>query len=212
MLTTSEECSVSNKEGRFIVFEGGHGSGKTTQSEILVDFLRAKLIKVRYTKEPYGLDFIPMIEKYANSRKIDSPVLLYLLAASRFCHIQDIQEWLKENEFVICDRYIISSLVYQQIQGFGLDLIEKVNYFAIKPDVTFFMKTSLEKRLSRLHDLERKRDNLFFKKANLTKEQELYEAIVKRWNKEKFGNLIVLDGEAEATALNAEIASYLHVT
>ena len=168
MLT--EGYSIKRKNSKFIVFEGGHGSGKTTQAEKLVDFLHAKQIKACYTKEPYGTDFIPLIEKFAKKIDINSPVLMYLIAASRYCHVQDINKLLKTNNFVICDRYIISSLVYQQIQGFSTYTISKVNSFIIKPDVTFYMRASLSKRLMRLRCIERKRETtIFSRKKHLQK-------------------------------------------
>ena len=195
------ELIVPRSNGRLIVFEGGHGSGKTTQAMALVKHLQDKGTAARYSKEPYGDDLIRIIEKYATEHLSGSPVLMYLLAASRYLHVQDIKSWLDAGEFVVCDRYILSSLVYQQIQGMTMKEITRVNYFAIKPEMTFFLDVSLKKRMERMSSMQRNRNSYFFKEGQLVKEQELYSSLVTCWNEKKYGRIVVIDGEGDVTKI-----------
>jgi dTMP kinase len=205
------EKSMQNAIGYsgFIVFEGGHGSGKTTQAKLLAKYLKENQMKARYTKEPYGHDFIRLINKYSAGDIYGSPVLMYLSAASRFIHVKDIKSWLAMGESVICDRYILSSFVYQQIQGISLDAIKKVNSFAIKPRVTFYVNVTLKERLERLHKLQKNKNGFFLKKEKLAEEQNLYGSMVHNWNLDIYGRIVVIDGEANPSKVHQNIVSHL---
>jgi dTMP kinase len=195
-------------KGKFIVFEGGHGSGKTTQAKMLVKYLQDNGMRARYTKEPYGDDLIPLISKYSDDL-LDSPVLMYLLAASRCIHVRDIKCWIANGEFVVCDRYILSSLVYQQIQGIPLKVIKNVNSFSLKPYATFYVKAPLKARLRRLCNTHRDRKSFFLKNSQLDKEQNLYDGLVHRWNKKRYGRIVTISGEASSAKVHESIVNHL---
>ena len=89
---------------------------------MLSKYLKNKRINSKYTKEPYSNDLKEIIKKYSKEEYIHSPVLMCLLAADRYIHINNITSWMKDEMFVICDRYLLSSWVYQQIQGISLEL------------------------------------------------------------------------------------------
>lgn len=195
-------------KGKFIVFEGGHGSGKTTQAKMLVTYLQDNGMRARYTKEPYGDDMIPLISKYSDDL-LDSPVLMYLLAASRCIHVRDIKCWIDNGEFVVCDRYILSSWIYQQIQGIPLKVIRRVNSFALKPYATFYIDVPLKDRLRRLCKTHRDRKSFFLKNCQLAKEQNLYDDIVHRWNKKRYGRIVTISGEASSAKVHESIVNHL---
>lgn len=196
-------------KGKFIVFEGGHGSGKTAQAKMLVKYLQDNGMRARYTKEPYGDDMIPLISKYSNDL-LDSPILMYLLAASRCIHVRDIKCWIDNGEFVVCDRYVLSSWVYQQIQGIPLKVIRRVNNsFTLKPYTTFYIDVPLKERLKRLCKTHRNRDSFFLENGQLTKEQNLYGSLVHRWNKKHYGRIVIISGEANPTKVHENIVSHL---
>ena len=195
-------------KGKFIVLEGGHGSGKTTQAKMLVKYLQDNGMRARYTKEPYGDDIIPLIRKYSEDL-LDSPVLMYLLAASRGIHVRDIKCWIDNGEFVVCDRYILSSWVYQQIQGIPLKVITEVNSFAICPYATFYVDVPLKERLRRLCETHMDRESFFLKNGQLTKEQNLYSRMIHKWNKQRYGRIVIIDGEASPTRVHKNIVNNL---
>tara|TARA_B100000927_G_scaffold55783_1_gene42723 strand:- start:2621 stop:3253 length:633 start_codon:yes stop_codon:yes gene_type:complete len=130
-----------------ITFEGGEGSGKTTQSQILYNALKEKGFDVTKTREPGGTKFAEIIREIlvqGESNKINNISELFLFAAARADHVQKvIKESLKDNKIVICDRFIDSTLAYQGYAGrLDLDLVEEVNKISIGeiyPDLTFIL-------------------------------------------------------------------------
>ena len=130
-----------------ITFEGGDGSGKTTQSQILYNALKEKGFDVTKTREPGGTKFAEIIREIlvqGESNKINNISELFLFAAARADHVQKvIKESLKDNKIVICDRFIDSTLAYQGYAGrLDLDLVEEVNKISIGeiyPDLTFIL-------------------------------------------------------------------------
>ena len=128
-----------------ITFEGGEGSGKTTQSQILYNTLKEKGFEVIKTREPGGTKFAEIIREIlvqGESNKISNISELLLFAAARADHVQKvIKECLKDNKIVICDRFTDSTLAYQGYAGnLDLDLVKEVNRISIgeiSPDLTF---------------------------------------------------------------------------
>ena len=128
-----------------ITFEGGEGSGKTTQSQMLYNTLKEKGFEVIKTREPGGTKFAETIREIlvqGESNKINNISELLLFAAARADHVQKvIKECLKDNKIVICDRFTDSTLAYQGYAGnVDLDLVKEVNRISIgeiSPDLTF---------------------------------------------------------------------------
>jgi len=189
-------------QGKFIVFEGPHASGKTTQAKMLYDYLNKIGIKSIYTKEPYNEEFIKIINIHVKKNFTKSPVLLFLIAADRYLHMLDVASWLQEGYYVISDRYILSSFVYQSIQDMPYDLIQNVNYFTIKPNMTFYQDVPLCERKRRLKTTNNRSKNFFLTNDNLNKEQKLYEKFVNDWDKEHYGYIITMDGQEEIKKIN----------
>ena len=132
-------------KGFFITFEGGEGSGKTTQSELLYNNLKQKGLKVTRTREPGGTVLAESIREIllkGEKDKMSSLTELYLFAAARRDHIDNvIAPSLKNNEIVICDRFIDSTTAYQGYAGnIDLNLIHSINNFTIGsiiPNITY---------------------------------------------------------------------------
>ena len=131
--------------GFFITFEGGEGSGKTTQSELLYNNLKQKGLNVTRTREPGGTILAESIREIllkGEKDKMSSLTELYLFAAARRDHIDNvIAPSLKNNEIVICDRFIDSTTAYQGYAGnIDLNLINSINNFTIGsiiPNITY---------------------------------------------------------------------------
>lgn len=124
------------------MFEGGDGSGKSTQAERLASRLDAVL-----TREPGGTPIGDLIRSLvldpAHSELADRTEAL-LMAAARAQHVEElIEPALSRGTHVVSDRYVASSLAYQGVgRGLGVDVIAEVNGFAtagLQPDLTVFL-------------------------------------------------------------------------
>jgi len=107
--------------GRFITFEGGEGAGKSTQAELLAERLRKLAIGVVVTREPggsAGAEAIRHVLLSGAAKPLGPEVETMLFAAARDDHIQStIRPALAQGKWVICDRFIDSTRVYQGTLG-----------------------------------------------------------------------------------------------
>ncbi|MEE8636519.1 MAG: dTMP kinase [Dehalococcoidia bacterium] len=146
----------------FITFEGGEGSGKSTQAKLLLKKLQKHNIPAVLTHEPGGTALgnkLRSVIKGKQGMSIAPGAELFLFAASRVQLVAElIRPALEQGKVVICDRFVHSTLVYQGY-GRGLDLtvIEMVNKIAtqnLRPDLTILLDISPEQGLMRRHSLE----------------------------------------------------------
>jgi dTMP kinase len=132
------------RKGFFISFEGGEGTGKSTQLRLLTAWLKKNAESPVVTLEPGGT---PIGEKIRDllldpgNRRLSPRAELLLYEADRAQHVAElIQPKLTEGAIVVCDRYSDSSLVYQGIcRKLGEARVEDLNRFAtqgISPDLT----------------------------------------------------------------------------
>jgi len=142
---------------RFITFEGGDGTGKTTQIKALESHLRDKGRSCVSTREPGGTSLGKLIRQVlleVGKQPIASPTELFLYLADRAQHVQEvILPAIDEGKIVLCDRYTDSTLAYQGYgRGIDLDLLRQLNEFAnrgVKPDLTLLLDCPVELGLSR---------------------------------------------------------------
>ena len=132
---------------RFIVFEGGEGAGKSTQSSALADYLHARGHRVRRTREPGGTPAAEAIRAVlldpANAG-LDDRAEALLFAAARGDHAaRVIRPALDAGEIVVCDRYLDSSVAYQGIaRGLGAQRVADLSLWAtggLIPDLTIVL-------------------------------------------------------------------------
>jgi len=143
-----------SKKSRLIALEGIDGSGTTTQARLLANSLAKEGFKVfksaEPTASPIGLFIRDRLSEKAEEKEIFWAMLALSFAADRMYHLHSIVEKaLKENDFVILDRYVLSSLVYQGLH-LPRSFVENINRYAIKPDLTFVLdvlETTASKRL-----------------------------------------------------------------
>lgn len=153
---------------KFITFEGGEGSGKTTIINRLMQELKAKNVKAFQSREPGGSKISEEIRKIilsVDNTKMDYITEALLYAASRRQHLEEIiKPALKEGYLVICDRYVDSSLAYQgYARGLGIDEVYNLNYYAtsgLLPDLTIFIDVNPEEGLARILKNNRSKDRL----------------------------------------------------
>ena len=148
----------------FITFEGIDGCGKTTQIELLSEYLNSINKQNIIVREPGGTNISEDIRKILldknNNINSYTETLLFLSSRSQLIN-EVIKENIKNNNFVLCDRFTDSTLAYQGY-GRGLDirLLDLLNNFAtegIKPDLTFILDISLSESSERIHkrDIDR---------------------------------------------------------
>lgn len=144
--------------GLFITLEGADGCGKTTQAHALKRELEAQGKTVVLTREPGGTHLGEAIRDMLLSFKhtnMAARTEMLLYAASRAQHVEEvIRPHLASGAYVICDRFIDSSLVYQGLGlGLGVDDVYTVNLLAtggVLPDLTVVLELSAESAARRL--------------------------------------------------------------
>lgn len=151
----------------FITFEGPEGGGKSTQINLLADFLRKSNYAVEVTREPGGTTIGDQIRKVVHDTEntMISPVaevLLYSASRAQLVN-QVIRPALAEGRLVLCDRYADSTMAYQGY-GRGLDRSMLKNLTAIatdglKPDLTLLfdidVRIGLTRRLTEGDEMNR---------------------------------------------------------
>ena len=145
----------------FITFEGGDGSGKSTQVNLLKDYLDNLNFETIKTREPGGTPSAEILRDLLTTGKLErwTPMSEALLMwASRYEHlIQVIEPALNSGKNVICDRFYDSTYAYQGVaHNLGIDKMEKLKKIIIgdiEPDVTFVLdidpKVGLKRSLDR---------------------------------------------------------------
>lgn len=143
--------------GTFITLEGPDGSGKTTQAELLVGWLRDQGYEALLTREPGGTkigDQIRNVLHRPDNMEMDPRTEFLLYSASRAQHVsQIVLPALAAGTAVVSDRYADSSLAYQGYgRGLALEIMEIVTDFAtqsLRPDLTLYLDIPPEEGLER---------------------------------------------------------------
>ena len=141
-------------KAKFITFEGCEGSGKSTQSKMLYEYLESKHIRTILTREIGGTLEAEKIRNILLHSNLLPTSELMLVMAARFEHLHKlIIPALNKNTWVICDRFIDSTAAYQgQYIDIGIDKIYELHRNLIStiiPDITFFIDVKPEIALER---------------------------------------------------------------
>ena len=146
--------------GKFITFEGGEGSGKSTQAQLLAERLKAEGISVVQTREPGGSAFAEQVRALLLSRDTADHSALaeaLMFSAARADHLErTIRPALAEGKWVVCDRFSDSTRVYQGAAG-GLPkeiivTLEQLVVATTIPDVTVMLDLPAADGLARAGD------------------------------------------------------------
>jgi dTMP kinase len=143
--------------GRFITFEGGEGTGKSTHAGLVAERLKSLGLDVVLTREPGGSPGAEVIRHVllagvAKPLGADAEALLF--AAARDDHVRNtIEPALTRGAWVVCDRFIDSTRVYQGTLG-HLDpkfirALERITVGDLKPDLTFILDVPADVGLAR---------------------------------------------------------------
>ena len=145
------------KQGLFVTFEGGEGTGKSTQIRLLADRLRRRGVDVLVTREPGGspgAEAVRHVILSGAAEEYGTRMEAVLFAAARNDHVEEIiRPALASGAVVLCDRFMDSSRVYQGITGnlepeFVKNL-ERVAVNGVIPDCTIILDISAAEGLRR---------------------------------------------------------------
>ena len=143
--------------GRFITFEGGEGTGKSTQIKKLADRLKAAKLRIRVTREPGGSPGAEIMRHLVLSgmgRLLGPEAETLLFAAARDDHVRTvILPELIQVSWVLCDRFADSTRAYQgslgQVPEGLINAMQRVTIGDLKPDLTIILDLPVEIGLQR---------------------------------------------------------------
>ena len=149
----------------FIVFEGGEGCGKSTQTRALYRHLSKDGFRAVLTREPGGTRLGERVRRYlkqTDETRISPLAELFLIATARAQLVSEIiRPELEKGKMVICDRFTPSTLAYQGYgRGLNTDALREVNDIAtdgMSPDLIVLLDIPIEDGLGRKKSKERDR-------------------------------------------------------
>lgn len=157
----------------YIVFEGIDGAGKSTQTQLLKEWLEANGFEVETVVEPTDSDVGKLIRKLLKHPDAKTDVfqrmLGLLFAADRMLIMDKLND---ESKVIISDRSFISSLAYQE----NPDWIEELNKYAKRPDLLILLDLDVKKSVARTSD-----GDTFENEEFLTKVKENYLEVSKNF-------------------------------
>jgi len=198
--------------GRFITLEGPEGSGKTTAARHLAEWLRGRQIATVLTKEPGGTPLGEEIRRIVlhergMSDDLDPRADALLYAAGRAQHVaRVIRPALERGEWVVCARYLDSSLAYQGA-GYGnepaeLRRLQEFATYGLLPDLTVLLDVPVE------IGLERTRRRSEWNRFEDTEQTSFFEAVraaYLRLAAEEPDRFRVVDGSGSVEQADLEI-------
>ena len=146
--------------GRFITLEGGEGVGKSTQAKTLAEALRDRGLDVLVTREPGGSEGAEKIRELllgGAEERWGARAEALLFAAARADHVEKvIGPALESGRWVVCDRFVDSSLAYQGgADGLGIETVRSINAVAVGdvfPDRTLVLSLDEGSERARARD------------------------------------------------------------
>ena len=204
--------SVKNP-GRFITLEGGEGAGKSTQIQVIKDYLLTRGNDVVVTREPGGTSEGQEIRNLLVSGDKDkwSPLSeTLLILADRAAHLERIiRPALAEGKYVVCDRFFDSTKAYQGVAGgLGLDVIHNLQQPVLGttlPDFTLLLDIDPEKGLRRAQE---RGGELRFESKTLAYHRTLRNAFLDFAAQEP-DRIFVIDADRDVEAVSADILAVL---
>ena len=156
MASTARPAAPGGPPGRFVVLEGIDGAGTTTQARRLAEALAQRGIAAHVTREPSDGPIGRLVRSSLGSGGPALPpgARALLFAADRLAHVAaEIRPALEAGRWVVCDRYLLSSLAYQ-----GLDCdegwVRAINRHAPPPDRTILLDVPAEVAVARIRARE----------------------------------------------------------
>lgn len=203
---------MGNSKPLFITFEGGEGSGKSTQVKLLYEYLQNKQIASILTREVGGTAEAEQIRDVLVHNDLEPTSQLLLVMAARYEHLAHVVlPALAAGKHVICDRFIDSTIAYQSDEkkltiDHIFDLHDKLMPEGILPNITIFFDLPPERALARAHS--RGETNKFDHKS-----MEFHKKIYKNFKylADKHDNrfIVIECGDKPPEAIHHEVISLL---
>ena len=202
--------------GRFISFEGGEGSGKSTQIKKLAERLAAAKLRAIATREPGGSPGAEIIRHLVLSgmgKLLGPDAETLLFAAARDDHVRSvIQPALSQGTWVLCDRFSDSTRVYQGILGHVapglLNAMQRVTIGDLKPDLTIILDVPVEIGLKRAAARRGNAAADRFESEDVSFHQQLRDAY-RQIAKDEPQRCVLIDATGEPARVAASIWSVL---
>lgn len=189
--------------GKFITFEGGEGSGKSTHAATLAHQLKSRGIDFILTREPggsAGAEIIRHIILSGIAKPLGAETETILFAAARDDHVRaTIEPALDAGKWVVCDRFIDSTRVYQGALG-KVDMklirgLERVTVGSAMPDLTFLLDVPANIGLARAKTRRGTEGADRFEAESVEYHEELRQAFLQLAMREP-KRFVVVDGRA----------------
>ena len=192
--------------GKFIAIEGLDGSGSTTQIAMVVDYLRARGISALSTKEPTDNVIGGLIRgALTGVYKLPDVSLQFLFSADRGHHLSRLVEPVLQNgRWVVCDRYIWSTIAFGSLALDKSWLCEMQKYFRV-PDLSIFVEVSPKECVRRIKE-DRFDVELFEEEKKLRKVWATYRWLAARYPKQ----IKIVDGNRQKEEVFKNIAYYIN--
>jgi len=198
--------------GRFITFEGGEGTGKSTQIKKLADRLKAARMRTLVTREPGGSPGAEIMRHLVLSgmgKLLGPEAETLLFAAARDDHVHTlIQPALSQGLWVLCDRFSDSTRAYQgrlgQVAPGVLNAMQRVTIGDLKPDLTIILDIPVEVGLQRAAARRGSGVPDRFESEDLQFHQDLRDAY-RRIAAEDPHRCVLIEANADADAVAADV-------
>ncbi|MEL0105891.1 MAG: dTMP kinase [Rhodospirillaceae bacterium] len=203
-------------KGKFITFEGGEGSGKSTQIKLLVQSLKEAGIDVLQTREPGGspgAEIIRHLLVEGDPDQWDGLTEALLNYSARHEHLREtVQPALEAGKWVVSDRFADSTFAYQGY-GHGLDLetIRRLHELVVgdfKPDLTLILDVPVDIGLSRAASRNDQEDR--YERMDIEFHERVRQGFLEIAKKDP-GRCIVIDASGDQDQINSEINAMILV-
>ncbi|MFV0351633.1 MAG: dTMP kinase [Oscillospiraceae bacterium] len=168
----------------FITIDGPDGVGKTTVANLLVQKIQNAALQAVYTAEPSKLETGVEIRRILREgTPEEAEKLADLFVEDRRLHLaKEIEPWLQQGIYVVCDRYKYSTISYQQLQG-GADVekLIEMNADFLKPDIAFILNVADADILLNRIDGRQQQKEIFETKATLEVVVKIYKEMKTRY-------------------------------
>lgn len=201
---------TQENKGKFIVFDGLDGCGKTTQIDLLIEYFRDKGRQVESIHYPdYKSGIGELIHQFLYKKYDFSPETQFLLYFADFIKDKEkIKQWLEQGKIVIADRYFTTTIAYQCLKGFSLDkALEIAQLFdLLKPDTVVYIdiaaKIALERKFKEKGELDRHEGDIKF----LSEIRSVFQKLVE---KNTFAHWVMVNGEEDIVQVFEQVKKYV---
>jgi dTMP kinase len=202
------------QRGKLITFEGGEGSGKSTQCQLLNEALKKEGLQTLVTREPGGTEQAEIIRELlvkGDINKWSSKTELLLHFAARIEHMQHkILPALEQNQWVICDRFIDSTIAYQahghQLGNEYVEQLQKLLIGNFQPDITFVLHIDFEKGIER--SLARHNAETRYEKMDKTFHQRVHQGYLETAKRHP-KRCVLIDASSSIEEIHQQIFSHI---